>query len=315
MESKDSAAVAAVCGFRAMFVGEMTSTPNSVLITGAAGQLGKRLLSCAERRASLTVVGLDHDDLDVCNRDAVIKAIACYQPSVVIHTAAFTDVDRAESEVSQASKVNASAVRNVAEACRDSGASLIHISTDYVFGHGPRRPLTPADPTAPKTAYGRTKLSGEKEFLDSCVAGAIVRVAWLYDTEGRNFMNTMLQLAAIHGELKVVDDQFGIPTAAPVFADALLDMAERGTNMPQGVWHFAHAGHPTTWHGFATKIMELAGLDVPVERVATEAFPTPANRPSWSVLDGEPLRDIMGWPTETWIDALAQVWALKQACG
>lgn len=291
----------------------MAST-STILVTGAAGQLGKRILSRAARRPSLKVVGLAQDDLDVCDPEAVQQALADHRPDVVLHAAAYTAVDRAESEADKAFEVNATAVGHVATACRDTGASMIHISTDYVFGDVPRRPLVPGDATGPLSVYGKTKLAGEEAYLKSGVSGALVRVAWLYDAEGSNFLNTMLRLAASHGKLKVVNDQQGVPTAVPVLADALLDMAERGADMPQGVWHFAHAGH-TTWHGFASEIVRVAGMDVPVEPVGTEAFPTPAVRPAWSVLDGEPLREAMGWPRCTWEAALAEVWALKQAGG
>ena len=291
----------------------MAST-STILVTGAAGQLGKRILSRAARRPSLKVVGLAQDDLDVCDPEAVQQALADHRPDVVLHAAAYTAVDRAESEADKAFEVNATAVGHMASACRDAGVSMIHISTDYVFGDVPRRPLVPGDATGPLSVYGKTKLAGEEAYLKSGVSGALVRVAWLYDAEGSNFLNTMLRLAASHGKLKVVNDQHGVPTAVPVLADALLDMAERGADMPQGVWHFAHAGH-TTWQGFASEIVRVAGMDVPVVPVGTEAFPTPAVRPAWSVLDGEPLREAMGWPRCTWEAALAEVWALKQAGG
>ncbi|MEC8802269.1 MAG: dTDP-4-dehydrorhamnose reductase [Bacteroidota bacterium] len=292
----------------------MSDSTTTILVTGAGGQLGSRLRACAEGRPNVTFIGLGQEALDVCDRAAVFEALASHRPDVVIHAAAYTAVDRAQSEEPLAFEVNATAVRHVADACNAGGISLIHISTDYVFGDVPRRPLLPTDPTGPVGAYGRTKLAGEQAFLESGVNGALVRVAWLYDAEGHNFMNTMLRLAEAHGALKVVDDQHGCPTAVPVLADALLDMALRGADMPQGVWHFAHEGH-TTWHGFATEIMRVAGWDVPVEPVGSEAFPTPAQRPAWSVLDGGPLREQMGWPKCTWEDALAQVWALKQAGG
>ena len=300
--------------FRAKFAEQMSGNTTSILVTGAGGQLGSRLRACAEGRPEVTLIGLGQDALDVCDRAAVFKAVAAHQPNVLIHAAAYTAVDRAESEEPLAFEVNANAVRHVADACQEAGIPMIHLSTDYVFGDVPRQPLQPTDATGPISAYGRTKLAGEEAFLASGVHGALVRVAWLYDAEGHNFMNTMLRLAQTHGALKVVDDQHGCPTAVPVLADALLDMAMRGADMPQGVWHFAHEGH-TTWHGFATEIMRVAGLDVPVEPVGTEAFPTPAQRPAWSVLDGAPLRELMGWPKCTWEDALAQVWALKQAGG
>ena len=282
-----------------------------VLVTGASGQLGARLLACGSKRQDVDLVGLDREGLDVTNREAVREMMAREVPDVVIHAAAYTAVDAAEANEAEALRVNADAVGVVAEACNAVGASMIHLSTDYVFGEVERRPLLPSDPVAPLGAYARTKLAGERAFAVSGVSGAVVRVAWLYDANGKNFLNTMLRLAQEHGKLRVVNDQHGVPTSAPVLAEALLDMATRRDAMPQGVWHFAHAGH-TTWHGFATEIVRVSGLDVPVESVGTDAFPTPARRPAWSVLDGEPLRMEMGWPVVTWQEGLQRCWEFRK---
>ena len=283
----------------------------SILVTGASGQLGSRLEKLARSTTDVTLVGLTQQDLDVCDEKAVFEALETHRPDVVIHAAAYTAVDRAESEEEAAHVVNGDAVGWVAQACKSVGATMIHISTDYVFGEVPRQPLSPDTPTAPLGAYGRTKLAGEQAFLESGVHGAIVRVAWVYDADGHNFMNTMLRLAQTHGELRVVDDQHGVPTSVPVLADALLDMARRGAEMPQGIWHYAHQGH-TTWHGFATEIMRVAGMDVPVHPVSSDAYPTAAVRPSWSVLDGEPLRQKMGWPVIDWLEGLRRCWEFKK---
>ena len=283
-----------------------------ILITGANGQLGQALQANPPSWADITA--LTSRDLDITNGERVHEKVATLRPAWIMNAAAYTAVDKAEEEPGQAKAVNETAVRHLAEAANINGARLLHVSTDFVFDGTANRPYLPDDDTNPVNVYGRTKLAGEQAFLESGVNGALVRVAWLYDAEGNNFMNTMIRLAKTHGALKVVDDQHGCPTAVPVLAEALLDMALRGADMPQGVWHFAHEGH-TTWQGFATEIMRVAGWDVPVEPVGSEAFPTPAQRPAWSVLDGGPLREQMGWPKCTWEDALAQVWALKQAGG
>ena len=289
----------------------MDAKPTKVLVTGANGQLGSRLMACGVNRDDVVLEGLTQADLDVCDREAVRKQVAFLRPDVVIHCAAYTAVDAAESNEGEAHRVNAEAVAHVAEACVAEGASMIHISTDYVFGLTEHRPLLPTDEVNPLGAYGRTKRAGERAFLESGVKGAVVRVAWLYDAEGKNFMNTMLNLAERHGALKVVDDQLGVPTAAPLLAEGLLDMAARRTSMPQGIWHFAHEGH-ASWHGFAQEIMRVAQLDVPVEAVSSDAFPTAAHRPAWSVLDGRPLRKEMGWPGIHWTEALQRCWELKK---
>ena len=287
------------------------SKTTSILVTGASGQLGSRLEHVARSMPDVRLIGLSQQDLDVCDQVAVMAALEEHRPDVVIHAAAYTAVDRAESEEDVARLVNGDAVGWVANACKAVHATMIHISTDYVFGKVPRHPLSPETPTGPLGAYGRTKLAGEQAFLESGVRGAVVRVAWLYDAEGHNFMNTMLRLAQTHGELRVVDDQHGVPTSVPVLAEDLIDMAKRGERMPQGVWHYAHQGH-TTWHGFATEIMRVAAMDIPVHPVSSDAFPTPAVRPAWSVLDGEPLRREMGWPVMDWVEGLERCWRFKK---
>ena len=287
------------------------SKTTSILVTGASGQLGSRLEQVARSMPDVTFIGLSQRELDVCDEQAVLTALEEHRPEVVIHCAAYTAVDRAESEEGLARLVNGDAVGWVASACKAVDATMIHISTDYVFGEVSHQPLSPEMPTGPLGAYGRTKLAGEQAFLESGVQGAIVRVAWLYDAEGHNFMNTMLRLAQTHGELRVVNDQHGVPTSVPVLAEALLDMAKRGSEMPQGIWHYAHQGH-TTWHGFATEIMRMAGMDVPVHPVSSDAFPAAAVRPAWSVLDGEPLRQEMGWPAIDWREGLRRCWQFKK---
>ena len=282
-----------------------------VLVTGAKGQLGSRLVECGARRKALRVVGLGQTDLDITHPASIRNALAKHTPDVVVNAAAYTAVDLAESEQNRAFEINGKGVKNLAEACSEDGVALIHVSTDYVFGEVERVPLGPLEPTGPLGVYGASKLEGEEAFLASGVNGAVVRVAWLYDARGRNFLTTMLRLAQQHGRLKVVDDQHGIPTSAPALAEALLDMAERGQDMPQGIRHYAHDGH-TTWHGFASAIVRHAGLDIPVEAVTSDAFPTAATRPAWSVLDGAPLHREMGWALEPWQNALEACWKLRE---
>lgn len=284
--------------------------PIRVLVTGGHGQLGSRLAAVGRQRIDVEVVGLGRAEMDVLNPSSISAALDGHQPHVVIHAAAYTAVDRAEEDQEAAHALNVVAVGSLASACRDRGIRLIHISTDYVFGQAPRRPLRPEDPIHPQGVYAQTKADGERMALSSGADVAVVRVSWLYDGVGQNFMNTMLRLAKERGALRVVDDQMGVPTAAPVLASGLLDMAARGEDMPTGLWHYAHEG-VTSWHGFASEIMEIAGLDVPVEPVPTSAFPTAAQRPSWSVLDGEALRVRMGWPAMHWKEGLEICWKLR----
>lgn len=282
-----------------------------VLVTGAKGQLGSRLVEFGAQRRGLQVVGLDQTDLDITDPLSIQNALVEHTPDVVVNAAAYTAVDLAETERERAFAINGVGVKHLAEACRQHQLTLLHVSTDYVFGEVERVPLAPSETTGPLGVYGASKLEGEQAFMASGVNGAVVRVAWLYDARGSNFLTTMLRLANQHGRLKVVNDHHGVPTSAPALAGALLDMAERGRDMPQGIRHFAHAGH-TTWHGFASAIVGHAGLDVPVEAVTSDTFPTAATRPAWSVLDGAPLHHEMGWAFEPWQNALEACWKLRE---
>ena len=282
-----------------------------VLVPGAKGQLGSRLVEFGAQRKGLQVMGLDQSVLDITDPSSIQEALEEHTPDVVVNAAAYTAVDLAEREPERAFDINGQGVKHLAEACSQHGVALVHVSTDYVFGEVERVPLCPSEATGPLGVYGASKLQGEEAFLASGVHGAVVRVAWLYDARGSNFLTTMLRLAEQHGRLKVVKDQHGVPTSAPALAEALLDMAERGGDMPQGIRHFAHAGH-TSWHGFASAIVGHAGLDVPVEAVTSDAFPTVATRPAWSVLDGAPLHQEMGWTFEPWQNALAACWELRE---
>jgi dTDP-4-dehydrorhamnose reductase len=282
-----------------------------VLVAGAGGQLGSRLAELGSGREGIQVVCSKRSALDITDPSSIHEALELHAPDVVINAAAYTEVDLAETETELAYAINGEGVKNLAEACCNQRVALIHVSTDYVFGQVERVPLAPSEPTGPLGVYGTSKLRGEEAFLASGVKGAVVRVAWLYDARGGNFLTTMLRLANQHGRLKVVNDQHGVPTSAPALANALLDMAERRADMPQGIRHYAHAGH-TTWHGFASAIVGHAGLDVPVEAVTSDAFPTAAIRPAWSVLDGRPLHEEMGWAFEPWQKALAACWKLRE---
>ena len=204
-----------------------------VLVTGARGQLGSRLLEFGARRKALQVVGLDRTDLDITDPSSIQEALVKHTPDVVINAAAYTAVDLAESEQERAFAVNGAGVKHLAEACRQNQVALIHVSTDYVFGEVERVPLDPSEPTSPLGVYGASKLDGEEAFSASGVCGAVVRVAWLYDARGNNFLTTMVRLAQQHGRLNVVNDQHGVPTSAPALAEALLDMAERGQDIPR----------------------------------------------------------------------------------
>jgi dTDP-4-dehydrorhamnose reductase len=252
------------------------------LVTGAGGMLGLDL-QVALALSGLSgkdVKGLKHADLDITDRNAVREAVRGFD--VVVNAAAYTAVDDAESHEAQAFAVNAVGAANVAAACREVGARLVHVSTDYVFSGDATDPYAEDAPLAPRSAYGRTKAAGEWAVESHCPQAWIVRTAWLYGGGGPNFVKTMARLAGEQETLRVVDDQRGQPTWTMDVADAILRLVDGGA--PFGVWHATSQGE-TTWNGFAREIFTLLGLDpARVQPTTTDQFPRPAPRPAYSVL-------------------------------
>ena len=258
-----------------------------VLITGAAGQVGRSLARTAADAAQLLPVS--HKDLDIADSDAVLAYVGKHTPDVIINAAAHTAVDRAESEPQLAERVNADGPRHLAAAAREVGARLIHISTDFVFDGTASVPYRPETATAPLSVYGRTKLAGERAVLETLPGRAvIVRTAWVYAAEGSNFVRTMLRVMNANGAVRVVADQVGTPTAAVSLAETLWKIVAE----PQvtGIHHWTDAG-VASWYDFAVAIAEegaalnLVPPTVTVTPIATADYPTPARRPAYSVLD------------------------------
>jgi len=262
-----------------------------VLITGADGQVGKLL--CRSAPANARVSACSRALLDVGDEAAVRGRVRELRPDVIINAAAYTAVDRAEAEAEPAGRVNALGPAYLAAAAGETGARLIHISTDFVFDGAASTPYRPESPTNPLSMYGRTKRDGEQAVLSLLPArSVIVRTAWVYAAEGHNFLHTMLRLMRERGAVRVVADQVGTPTAAGPLAEALWRIA--GTDVT-GVHHWTDAG-VASWYDFAVAIAEEAaalGLMSPhvtVTPIATADYPTPARRPAYSVLDKSSLR-------------------------
>lgn len=269
----------------------------NVLIVGASGQLGRALTSCSPEGTKVTAHGAD--TLDITSAGDVIKLMTDLRPDLVFNAAAYTAVDKAEDEPHTARAVNATAVGILANAARDVGARLVHVSTDFVFDGRSSVPYPPDAPTAPLSVYGQTKLEGEY------LAGAdalIVRTAWVYAVTGHNFVKTMLRLMRQHPQVRVVADQIGSPTYAPGLAAALWSLAARGA---KGVFHYTDSGI-ASWYDFAVAIQEEAlaiGLldrSVPIIPIATADYPTPAARPSYSVLDKSASWAALGGASPHW---------------
>ncbi|MDR3671941.1 MAG: dTDP-4-dehydrorhamnose reductase [Holophaga sp.] len=270
-----------------------------VLVTGASGQLARAV------RASWT----DHElvvpaesSLDLGDPDAIQAVVAQVRPQVVLNLGAFTQVDRCEASPEQAMLINGTAVGWLAAACREQGALLVQISTDYVFDGLATRPYWEDDPTGPLSVYGRTKLVGEEQ-AQLAPEHLIVRTAWLYDDQGRNFYRTTLNAAAQGRALKVVDDQRGTPTSCRALARQLHQAVAGGW---RGLVHGTCHGE-TTWHGFAAEIFRQRGVQASLTPCATADYPLLAPRPAYSVLCGQ-RRALLGSDLmPSWEEALAEV--------
>jgi dTDP-4-dehydrorhamnose reductase len=251
-----------------------------VLVTGAAGMLGTDVVAAA---AGHDVVAFARAELDITDADAVRAVMADVRPDAVVNCAAWTNVDGAEASEAEATAINGDGAGHVAGAAAEAGAFTVHVSTDYVFAGDASEPYEEADPTGPRTAYGRSKLAGELATAEANPRHLIVRTQWLFGLGGRNFVETMLALGAERDELTVVDDQVGSPTYTGDLAAALVGLAGRED---WGVHHVA-AGGECSWNGFAREIFERAGISCRVLAATTEELGRPAPRPAHAVLRSE----------------------------
>jgi dTDP-4-dehydrorhamnose reductase len=283
------------------------ATP-TVLVTGAAGQLGLALQATVPRGWRLR--GCDGARLDITHPETVYSVLERTRPALVINAAAYTGVDSAERETERSEAVNAAGAAHVAEGARRIGARLIHISTDFVFDGARAVPYAPGDRPNPLGVYGRTKLAGEREVTRISEGRAlIVRTAWLYSSHGRNFVLSMLRLMRERDSLGVVYDQVGTPTSAGSLAEALWAMAAR----PElsGIHHWTDAGI-ASWYDFAVAVQEealalgLLSQPVPIRPLRTQEYPTPAKRPPYSVLDPSATWAALGLPVRHWRDRLRE---------
>lgn len=275
-----------------------------ILVTGANGQLGKCFADLAAgpdgAGEKWYLLGREHFALDqYAMVEEVLKEL---KPDWVINAAAYTAVDKAESEPAIAMLMNGEAVGHLAAVCARLGIGLVHVSTDYVFDGKGTRPYLPADPVGPTGVYGRSKLLGEQLVPENHPQSFIVRTSWVYSQHGHNFVKTMLRLMADRTELNVVNDQVGCPTYAPDLAAALLQVC-RTAAAPPGVYHFCNSG-AISWFQFATAIAEMIGTNCRVQPIGTSQYPTPAIRPPYSVLDTTSFSQTFQWPMHNWQERL-----------
>lgn len=277
----------------------------NILVTGANGQLGNAM-RIASRSSNDKYIFTDVAELDITNAEAVCKMVTDNAVDVIVNCAAYTNVDKAEDDADFAELLNATAVRNLAEAVKLNNGTLIHVSTDYVFGgNSGNTPRTEEEPANPTGVYGVTKLHGEQEVEKSGVKALIFRTAWLYSEFGKNFVKTMLNLTATKPELKVVFDQAGTPTYAQDLANAIFSIIEnRKMDGNEGIYHYSNEG-VCSWFDFTRLIADIAGhTDCDIQPCHSNEFPSKVIRPSYSVLDKTKFKSTFGLKVPFWLDSL-----------
>lgn len=285
-----------------------------ILVIGSNGMLGRHLVARLQATEH-TILKPAHSELDIGVSRSVFAGIGRAHPDLVINCAAYTAVDKAESEAHNASLLNREGAKNLALACKDEGIGLIHISTDYVFDGTSELPYKEDDPANPLSVYGKTKWDGEEAIRSRLPHHLIVRTAWLYGVHGQNFVKTMLRLARDNEELRVVGDQYGCPTWTGDLASALTTIvehiAEHKEYLKWGTYHFCGAGR-VNWHGFAEAVINEASRHEVLKAkriipIPTSEYPTPARRPRWSVLDCSKIAKNFGVAPRSWQQGLAEM--------
>lgn len=273
-----------------------------VLVTGANGQLGQALQVVAPKHENLQFYFAGSQDADITNPESLKAIFGKVKPDFCINAAAYTAVDKAESEPYKAHSINVEGAKNLAEVCKQNGTTLLHISTDFVFDGQKKSPYTEKDTTNPQGVYGLTKLQGELEIQKILPEHFIVRTSWLYSEYGNNFMKTMVRLAGERDSISVVDDQMGTPTNANDLAGALIQLILSGVR-EYGIYHYSNEGE-ATWHDFAKKIFEVNNITIDLHPIPTSAYPTPAKRPNYSVMDKSKIKRAFGLEIMEWDKSL-----------
>ena len=273
-----------------------------VLVTGANGQLGQAIQFVAGNYPNINFVFCSSSDLDITNKENCDSIFNKEKPDFCINAAAYTAVDKAESEPEQAHLINCIGAKNLAETCKEFNAKLIHISTDFVFDGSKNSPYNETDLPNPKGVYGQTKLEGEIAIQEVFDAYFIIRTSWVYSQFGNNFMKTMLRLASERTSLSIVNDQIGTPTNAVDLAECLVTIITEHSKLNTehyGIYNFSNEGQ-CSWFDFAKKIFEINQVKIDVIPIPTTQFPTPAERPKYSVLDKTKIKSTFGIEIKPW---------------
>ncbi|HSM47891.1 MAG TPA: dTDP-4-dehydrorhamnose reductase [Draconibacterium sp.] len=278
-----------------------------ILVTGAYGQLGNEINILTAKYPGWQFLFTDVDSLDIASESEVEIWFKNNEPDFVINCAAYTAVDKAESDTETAEKVNELAPKLIGKYSKKSGAKLIHISTDYVFDGESFNPYSEEAKVNPKSVYGETKLRGEKNCFEENPDTVIIRTSWLYSAFGNNFVKTMLRLGKDRGQLNVVFDQVGTPTYAADLAIAILEIIAISAKNPgkfvPGIYHYSNEG-VASWYDFAKAVFEISGVYCNVNPVLSDQFPTAAKRPNYSVLNKSKIKNVFGITVPYWRDSL-----------
>ncbi len=281
-----------------------------VLVTGSTGQLGQSLQFIASKYSSIDFAFCPSSELDITDLNSCRTVFSKYRPDYCINAAAYTAVDKAESEPEKAQLINAIGAKNLAEVCQEFNVVLLHISTDFVFDGQNKSPYTENDFPNPTGIYGKTKLDGEIAIQQTLKQYFIIRTSWVYSPFGNNFMKTMLRLASERDSLSVVNDQIGTPTNAVDLAEILIKIILTDNQKPStdnfGIYNFSNEGQ-CSWYDFAQKIFEINQININLQSIPTSSFPTPAQRPSYSVLDKTKIKKAFGIEIRNWEESLKTV--------
>lgn len=280
--------------------------PSTILVTGKNGQLGQSLQKIAAEFPEFDFLFVGRDELDLASKQSIEAFFENHAPfAAIINAAAYTAVDKAESEQALANQVNQLAVQQLANIAKKQHAFLVHVSTDYVFDGQGYRPYLETDATAPQNQYGLTKLKGEQAMQASGCHGAIVRTSWVYSEFGNNFVKNMLKLGQERDGLNVIFDQIGSPTYATDLARALVLLLKSPHQQGVELYHYSNEG-ACSWYDFAKAIFELSGVNCAVNPIETKDYPTPASRPHYSLMNKAKIKQTLGMEVPYWREALKQ---------
>ena len=286
-----------------------------VLVTGANGQLGQSIQFIANQYTNIQFIYTDYQELDITNFESCLTVFAKYKPQFCINTAAYTAVDKAESEAEKAHLINAVGPENLAKVCKEFDTILVHISTDFIFDGTSKVPYLETDIPNPKSIYGQTKLDGEIAIQKNWEKHFIVRTSWVYSQFANNFMKTMLRLASERDNLSVVNDQIGTPTNAVDLAEVLMVIIvssfkfaspvrfHSGQVSSFGIYNFSNEGQ-CSWYDFANEIFHQKGIEIDLKPIPTDSYPTPAKRPAYSVLDKTKIKSTFDIKINDWQTSL-----------